>query len=82
MVDNTSRDGNVPVNPILLADDREREIWDYAAPKHYDFNLDIVKPAIEADKFELKPVMFQMLTAAGQFGVVRQKTHIRIWNPS
>ncbi|XP_022158768.1 uncharacterized protein LOC111025234 [Momordica charantia] len=50
-----------PLNAILLGDDIEQEIRAYAAPAFFDFNPVIVDPIIEADRFELKPAMFQML---------------------
>lgn len=59
---------NRPVNPIQMADDRARGIRDYAAPANCNFNPGRVQPTLETERFELKPVMFQMLTTAGQFG--------------
>lgn len=69
----TKRDGSTQptesaVYPIQMADDKARGIWDYAAPVNCNFNPGIVQPTLETERFELKPVMFQMLTAAGQFG--------------
>lgn len=60
---------NPHVNPIQMADDRARGIKYYAALTNCDFNPGIVRPTLKTERFELKPVMFQMLTGAGQFGV-------------
>lgn len=54
-------------NPILIADDRDRALRQYAVPVFHDLNPGIRRPKIEAQQFELKPVMFQMLQIVGQF---------------
>ena len=54
-------------NPILIADNRDRCIGQYAVPLFSDLNPGIRRPDIEATQFELKPVMFQMLQMVGQF---------------
>ncbi|KAL4386489.1 hypothetical protein GQ457_09G021370 [Hibiscus cannabinus] len=47
---------------------RPRAICDHLTPILDDLNLGIVAPEIQAAKFELKPVMFNMLNSIGQFG--------------
>lgn len=59
---------NRPLNPIQMAEDRARGIRDYTAPANCNFNPGIFQPTLETERFELKPVMFQMLIAIGQFG--------------
>ncbi|XP_022158490.1 uncharacterized protein LOC111024970 [Momordica charantia] len=56
-----------PLNVILLVDDGERVIRAYAAPAIHGFHPVIAGPAIEAERFELKSIMFQMLQTVGQF---------------
>lgn len=48
-------------NPILVANDRGRAIRAYTFPIFDELNPGIVRPAIEATNFEMKPIMFQML---------------------
>ncbi|XP_022153147.1 probable serine/threonine-protein kinase PBL11 [Momordica charantia] len=55
------------LNTILLADDGERAIRAYAALVLHSFHPVIAGPEIEAERFELKPVMFQMLQTVGKF---------------
>ena len=52
---------NPTQNPILIVDDRDRALRLYAVPIFNDLNLGIRRPEIEAQQFELKPVMFQLL---------------------
>ncbi|KAL3820296.1 hypothetical protein ACJIZ3_006201 [Penstemon smallii] len=60
------------VNPIQIAPDepnnRNRPINEYGTPKLDELGSSIIIPTITAPNFELKPVMFNMLNAAGQFG--------------
>ena len=50
--------GRQIINPIMLADDRDRAIREYAIPLFNELNPGIMRPEIEAAQFELKPVMF------------------------
>ena len=52
-------------NAIAMADDRDRTIRDYAIPMLHGLHPSIVRPKIQAQQFELKPVMFQMLQTVG-----------------
>ena len=52
-----------PVPPV-----RKRIVRDYLEEYLNRFNPTVALPEIEADHFELKPVMFNMLNALGQFG--------------
>ncbi|KAJ4706582.1 DNA-directed DNA polymerase [Melia azedarach] len=54
-------------NAVVIADDRDRAIREYAVPIFNELNPGIVRPEIQAPQFELKPVMFQMLQTVGQF---------------
>ncbi|KAL3834043.1 hypothetical protein ACJIZ3_008779 [Penstemon smallii] len=60
------------VNPIQVApeepNNRNRPINEYGTPKLDELGSCIIRPTITALNFELKPVMFNMLNAAGQFG--------------
>ena len=58
---------NLGNNAVVMADDRDRAIREYAVPILYGLNPSIVRPDIQAPQFELKPVMFQMLQTVGQF---------------
>ncbi|XP_062114589.1 uncharacterized protein LOC133825695 [Humulus lupulus] len=72
-------DGQHVINPIVLADDRARAIWEYAAPMFNELNPGIVRPEIQAPQFELKPVMFQMLQTVGQFsGMPTEDPHLHL----
>ncbi|KAG8491357.1 hypothetical protein CXB51_014478 [Gossypium anomalum] len=64
---NQGNGANLVQNPILIADDRDRALRQYAIPVFDDLNPGIRRPEIEAQQFELKPVMFQMLQTVGQF---------------
>ncbi|XP_062080318.1 uncharacterized protein LOC133785073 [Humulus lupulus] len=67
------------INPIVFADDRAREIREYAAPMFNELNPGIVRPEIQAPQFELKPVMFQMLQTVGQFsGMPTEDPHLHL----
>ena len=50
-----------------MADDRDRVIRDYTVFTPQAINPEIVRPELQADNFELKPMMFQMLQIVGQF---------------
>ena len=66
-------------NAIIMADDRERAIREYAAPMFNELNPGIVRPDIQAATFELKPVMFQMLQTVGQFsGLPTKDPHLHL----
>ena len=54
-------------NIIHMANDRDRVIRDYAVLTPQAIHPRIVRPDVQADNFELKPVMFQMLQTMGQF---------------
>ena len=66
-------------NSILIADDRDRCIRQYAVPLFSELNPEVRRPNIEATQFELKPVMFQMLQTMGQFsGVPTEDPHLHL----
>ena len=48
-------------NIIYMADDRDRAIRDYVVLTPQAINPGIVRPEVQAAKFELKLMMFQML---------------------
>ncbi|KAH9647957.1 hypothetical protein KPL70_025394 [Citrus sinensis] len=50
-----------------MANDRDRTIQDYTVLTPQAIHPGIVKPDVQAENFELKPVMFQMLQTVGQF---------------
>lgn len=52
-------------HPILLAHDRNRPISNYVSSILYDFSLGIMRSAFQGSRFEIKPMMFQMLQTAG-----------------
>ena len=64
---NQGNGANLAQYPILIANDRDRALRQYAVPVFHDLNLSIRRPEIEAQQFELKPIMFQMLQTVGQF---------------
>ena len=73
--------GRQIINPIMLADDRDRAIREYAVPLFNELNPGIMRPEIEAAQFELKPVMFQMLQTVGQFsGMVNEDPYLHVRN--
>ena len=45
-------------NIIHMVDNRDRVIQDYAALTHQAIHTVIVKPDVQADNFEFKPLMF------------------------
>ena len=55
-------------NPIGMANDGDRAIWEYVVFDPTTMDTSIVRPAISANHFEFKPMMFQMLQTIGQFG--------------
>ncbi|KAJ9562313.1 LOW QUALITY PROTEIN: hypothetical protein OSB04_007473 [Centaurea solstitialis] len=62
----------LPLPPLVqttvhIADDKDRKIRDYATPGADQFASGIPRPDAN-NRFELKPVMFQMLQTMGQFG--------------
>ena len=62
-----------PENPILIADNRNRAIRDYAAPMFHTLDMGILDPPIDAPAFEMKPLMFQMLNSFGKFAGLPQE---------
>lgn len=46
---------------ISIANDRERNIRDYAIFDPNAMNIGIIRPTIDAPQFEFEPMMFQML---------------------
>ncbi|KAM6543139.1 hypothetical protein CsatB_007586 [Cannabis sativa] len=66
-------------NAVIMADDRDQIIRQYAAPLFNELNPGIVRPEIQAPQFELKPVMFQMLQTVGQFsGIPTEDPHLHL----
>ncbi|XP_062085645.1 uncharacterized protein LOC133791745 [Humulus lupulus] len=66
-------------NAVIVADDRDRAIRQYALPLFNELNPGIVRPKIQAAQFELKPVMFQMLQTVGQFsGMPTEDPHLHL----
>ncbi|XP_062104771.1 uncharacterized protein LOC133816126 [Humulus lupulus] len=66
-------------NAVIVADDGERAIRQYALPLFNELNLGIIRPEIQATQFELKPVMFQMLQTMGQFsGMPTEDPHLHL----
>ena len=62
-----------------MADDRDRAIRDYTVLIPQAINPRIVKPGVQVDNFELKPVMFQMLQTVGQFnGLPSEDPHLHL----
>ena len=62
-----------------MADDKNRAIRDYAMLTPQAINPWIVRPEVQADNFELKPVMFQMLQIVGQFnGLPSEDPHLHL----
>lgn len=57
----------IQTHPILLAHDRNSPIRDYASPILYDFLPRIRRPAFQGSRFEMKPVILQMLQTLRQF---------------
>ncbi|XP_052299243.1 uncharacterized protein LOC127902982 [Citrus sinensis] len=66
-------------NIIHMANDRDRAIRDYAVLTPQAIHPGIVRPDVQADNFELKPVMFQMLQTVGQFnGLSFEDPHLHL----
>ena len=62
-----------------MANDRDRAIRDYAMLTPQAIHLGIVRPDVQVDNFELKPVMFQMLQTVGQFnGLPSEDPHLHL----
>ncbi|KAK8560184.1 hypothetical protein V6N13_061225 [Hibiscus sabdariffa] len=62
--------GNI-INPPAPQNDQQlpiRTVRDYLAEDLDGLNLAVTMPEFEAEHFELKPVMFNMLNTLGQFG--------------
>ncbi|KAL5583489.1 hypothetical protein UlMin_015931 [Ulmus minor] len=65
---------------VVVVDDRDRALNAFAQLNLDGLNSSIVQPEIEALHFELKPVMFQMLQTAGQFGgLPTEDPHLHLW---
>ncbi|KAJ9560618.1 hypothetical protein OSB04_005778 [Centaurea solstitialis] len=80
----TGRNRNMAANPppqvettITIADNKDRGIRDYALPEFGQLQSGILKPPVDATvHFEPKPVMFQMISAMGQFaGLASEDPH-------
>ncbi|KAH9714640.1 protein kinase domain-containing protein [Citrus sinensis] len=66
-------------NIIHMANDRDRAIRDYAVLTPQAIHPGIVRPDVQADNFELKPVMFHMLQTVGQFnGLPSEDPHLHL----
>ena len=62
-----------------MANDRDRAIRDYAVLTPQAIHPEIVKPDVQTDNFELKPMMFQMLQTMGQFnGLSSEDLHLHL----
>ncbi|XP_062075135.1 uncharacterized protein LOC133779158 [Humulus lupulus] len=72
----------LPIDPeieLIVVDDRDCAISQYALPLFNELNLGIIRPEIQATQFELKPVMFQMLQTVGQFsGMPTKDPHLHL----
>ncbi len=55
---NQGNGANPAQNTILIVDDRDRALRQYAMPVFNDLNLGIRRLETEAQQFKLKPVMF------------------------
>ena len=70
-------------NIIHMANDRDRAIQDYAMLTPQAIHPGILRPDVQADNFELKLVMFQMLKTVGQFnGSSSKDPHIHLESSS
>ncbi|KAH9667508.1 hypothetical protein KPL70_021064 [Citrus sinensis] len=66
-------------NVIHMANDRDRAIRDCAVLTPQAIHLGIVRPDVQADNFELKLMMFQMLQTVGQFnGLPSEDLHLHL----
>ncbi|KAJ4701071.1 DNA-directed DNA polymerase [Melia azedarach] len=66
-------------NAVVIANDRDRAIREYAIPIFNKLNPGIMRPEIQAPQFELKPVIFQMLQIVGQFsGMPMEDPHLHL----
>ncbi|MCI11463.1 hypothetical protein A2U01_0032564, partial [Trifolium medium] len=64
---------------IGIANDRGRNIRDYAVFDQNAMNTGIVRPEITAAQFEFKPMMFHMLQTIGQFsGAAAEDPHLHL----
>ena len=76
---NQGNGANLAQNPILISDDRDRALRQYIVPVFHDLNSGISRPEIEAQQFELKTIMFQMLQTVGQFsGMPTEDPHLHL----
>ena len=58
MAEGATNNGNNGHNVVIMADDWDREIREYAVPVLHGLNSSVVRPKIQAPQFELKPVTF------------------------
>ncbi|KAH9657995.1 hypothetical protein KPL70_023310 [Citrus sinensis] len=66
-------------NIIHMANDRDRAIQDYAVLTPQAIHPGIVRPDVQADNFELKPMMFQMFQTVRQFnGLPSEDPHLHL----
>ena len=64
---------------IGIANDRARNIRDYAVFDPAAMSTGIVRPEITAPQFEFKPMMFQMLQTTGQYsGSPHEDPHLHL----
>ncbi|XP_024043141.1 uncharacterized protein LOC112099867 [Citrus clementina] len=62
-----------------MVNDRDRAIRDYAVLTPQAIHPEIVKPDVQIENFELKPMMFQMLQTVGQFnGLPSEDLHLHL----
>lgn len=57
-------------NLIIVTDDKNCAIQQYAIPLFNELNPSIRRPENKAQQFELKPIMFQMLQNVSQFSEI------------
>lgn len=65
MEDQGALQGNQAINPVVMANNTDQAIRQYAIPMFNDLHSSIVRPEIAAPQFELKPVVFQMFKLSG-----------------
>src|SRR5262245_32624030 len=80
MAENQGANPNMELNNAApVVDERDRIMMEYAVPVLGGLNPCIVRPEIQANQFELKPVMFQMLQTMGQFsGMPTEDPHLHL----
>lgn len=65
---NSLAQAQIQAHPILLAHGCNRLIRNYAWPNLYDFSLCIMRSTFQGSRFEMNPIMLQMLQTTRQFG--------------